>query len=138
MKQGFRISGLVIVILLLLSLQAVAGLQRLSATQLLSDKEAFDGKRVSVDGFVRFDRGSQRGFLNKNLLDMRNRNYRQTIFLELGNENYTSMKIPDGSYARVTGYLSKKLRGPLGVYAGHIIVDQIRPLRRPYRRSTEQ
>ena len=84
---------------------------------------------ISVEGFVRFDRLSQRGFLNKNLADMRNRNYRETVFLELGNENYSSLKIQDGTYVLVTGYLSKELRGPLGVYAGHIIVDRIQPLR---------
>jgi hypothetical protein len=138
MRQGHRISGLVIVLLLLFALRAVASSQRVSATDLLSNKSAFDGKVISVDGFVRFDRRSQRGFLNKNLLDMRIRNYRQTIFLELGNENYASMKIPDGTYVLVTGYLSRELRGPLGVYAGHIIVDRIQPLRTSQRRSTEQ
>jgi len=137
MRQWHRICELVFILVVLFSLRAAAGLQRVSATELLSNKKAFHGRVISVEGFVRFDRLSQRGFLNKDLLDMHNRNYRQTIFLELGNENYTSMKIPDGTYALVTGYLSKELRGPLGVYAGHIIVDRIQPLtRRP--RATRQ
>lgn len=137
MRQRHRICALVFILVVLFSCRAAAGLQRLSATELLSNKKAFHGKVISVEGFVRFDRLSQRGFLNKDLLDMRNRNYRQTVFLELGNENYTSMKIPDESYALVTGYLSKELRGPLGVYAGHIIVDRMQPLTRRSR-STKQ
>lgn len=139
MRPSHRISGVVIVLFLLFSFRAAAGLQRVTATQFLSNKKGFDGKVISVEGFVRFDRSSQRGFLNKNLFDMRNRNYRQTIFLELGNENYTSMKIRDGTYVLVTGYLSRELRGPLGVYAAHIIVDRIQPLRTSDRKreSTE-
>jgi hypothetical protein len=128
MKGSPLIVQLVIAILVSLSFPAVAGPRNVTATELLANKKALDGKVISVDGFVRFDRDSQRGFLNKSLSDQRNRNYRQTIFLELGNDNYTSMKILDGSRARVTGYLSKELRGPLGVYAGHIIVDRIQPL----------
>lgn len=138
MRQGHRIFGLMIVLLLAFSLRAAAGLERVSATELLANKKSFDGKVISVDGFVRFDRRSQRGFLNKSLLDLRNRNFRQTLFLELGNENYTSMKIPDGTQVCVTGYLSKELRGPLGVYAGHIIVDRIQPLTTNRRRSAGQ
>ena len=88
------------------------------------------GHVISVEGFVRFDRLSQRGFLYRDLSDMRRRNYRKTIFLELGNEGYSSLKIPDGSYVVATGYLSKELRGPLGVYPAHIIVDRVRVLRK--------
>ena len=128
MKHRNCIVATIFILLMLSSLSTVAGLQRISCGQLLANKKAFHGRVISVDGFVRFDRLSERGFLNKNLADMHNRNYRQTIFLELGNENYSSMKIPDGTHVVVTGYLSKELRGPLGVYAGHIIVDQMRPL----------
>jgi hypothetical protein len=88
------------------------------------------GHVVSVEGFVRFDRVSQRGFLYRDLGDMQRRDYRKTIFLELGNEGFASLKIPDGSYVAATGYLSKELRGPLGVYAAHIIVDRVKVLRR--------
>ena len=88
------------------------------------------GHVISVEGFVRFDRLSQRGFLYRDLSDLRHRNYRKTIFLELGNERYSSLKIPDGSYVVATGYLSKNLRGPLGVYPGHIIVDRVKVLRK--------
>jgi hypothetical protein len=88
------------------------------------------GHVISVEGFVRFDRLSQRGFLYRDLSDMRHRNYRKTIFLELGNEGYSSLKIPDGSYVVATGYLSKELRGPLGVYPAHIIVDSVKVLRK--------
>jgi hypothetical protein len=88
------------------------------------------GHVVSVEGFVRFDRLSQRGFLYRDLRDMRCRNYRKTIFLELGNEGYSSLKIPDGSYVLATGYLSGELRGPLGVYPAHIIVDRVKVLRK--------
>jgi hypothetical protein len=136
MKQRGRICEVAFILVVLFSLRAAAGLQRVSAAELLSNKKAFHGRVISVEGFVRFDRLSQRGFLNKDLLDMRNRNYQQTIFLELGNENYTSMKIPDRTYVLVTGYLSKELRGPLGVYAGHIIVDRIQPLTTSRRRAT--
>jgi|GEM_PF-4425083 len=88
------------------------------------------GHVISVEGFVRFDRLSQRGFLYRDLNDMRHRNYQKTIFLELGNEGYSSLKIPDGSYVVATGYLSKELRGPLGVYPAHIIVDRVKVLRK--------
>ena len=88
------------------------------------------GHVISVEGFVRFDRLSQRGFLYRDLSDMRHRNYQKTIFLELGNEGYSSLKIPDGSYVVATGYLSKDLRGPLGVYPAHIIVDRVKVLRK--------
>ena len=120
-----RMFRLITALLFLFAVQAVAGMQRISTTHLLLHKKAFDGNVIAVEGFVRFDRRSQRGFLYSNLKDMRNRNYPKTVFLELGNENYSSMKIRDGSYVLVTGYLSKELRGPLGVYAGHIIVDRI-------------
>jgi len=73
---------------------------------------------------------SQRGFLYRDLSDMRRRNYRNTVFLELGNEGYSSLKIPDGSYVVATGYLSKDLRGPLGVYPAHIIVDRVKVIRK--------
>jgi hypothetical protein len=88
------------------------------------------GQVVSVEGFVRFDRVSQRGFLYRDLDDLQRRNYRKTIFLELGNEGFASLKIPDGSYVVATGYLSKELRGPLGVYPAHIIVDHVKVLRK--------
>ena len=90
------------------------------------------GHVVSVEGFVRFDRASQRGFLYRDLAGMQRRNYRKTIFLELGNEDFASLKIPDGSYVVATGYLSKELRGPLGVYPAHIIVDRIKVIRKEY------
>ena len=93
-------------------------------------KPRLKGHVVSVEGFVRFDRLSQRGFLYRDLNDMRRRNFRKTIFLELGNEGYSSLKIPDGSYVVATGYLSKELRGPLGVYPAHIIVDRVKVLRK--------
>jgi hypothetical protein len=93
-------------------------------------KPLLKGHVVSVEGFVRFDRLSQRGFLYRDLSDMRRRNYRKTIFLELGNEGFSSLKIPDGSYVVATGYLSKELRGPLGVYPAHIIVDRVKVLRK--------
>ena len=88
------------------------------------------GHVISVEGFVRFDRLSQRGFLYRDLSDMRHRDYQKTIFLELGNEGFSSLKIPDGSYVVATGYLSKELRGPLGVYPAHIIVDRVKVLRK--------
>ena len=93
-------------------------------------KPRLKGHVISVEGFARFDRLSQRGFLYRDLSDMRHRNYRKTIFLELGNEGFSSLKIPDGSYVVATGYLSKDLRGPLGVYPAHIIVDRVKVLRR--------
>jgi hypothetical protein len=61
---------------------------------------------------------------------MRHLNYRKTVFLELGNEGYTSLRIPDGSYVVAAGYLSAELRGPLGVYPAHIIVDRVKVLRK--------
>lgn len=135
-----RCQSLTLSVVLLMSsmLTVTASLPRVSAGFLLSNKGALEGKIISVEGFVRFDRLSQRGFLNRNLADMRNRNYRETIFLELGNENYSSLKIQDGTYVLVTGYLSEELRGPLGVYAGHIIVDRIQPLREKRDRTHRQ
>jgi len=128
--MNFRYHFLALATLLSISsaLPLSAAVPRVTARQLLSNKRALEGKIISAEGFVRFDRRSQRGFLYKDLADMRNRNYRQTVFLELGNENYSSMKIRDGSYVLVTGYLSGELRGPLGVYAGHIIVDRMQIL----------
>jgi hypothetical protein len=93
-------------------------------------KPRLKGRVISVVGFVRFDRLSQRGFLYRNLNDMRRRNFRKTIFLELGNEGFSSLQIPDGSFVVTTGYLSKDLRGPLGVYPAHIIVDRVKVLRK--------
>ena len=93
-------------------------------------KPRLKGHVISVEGFVRFDRLSQRGFLYRDLSDMRHRKYQTTIFLELGNEDFSSLKIPDGSYVVATGYLSKDLRGPLGVYPAHIIVDRMKVLRK--------
>jgi hypothetical protein len=93
-------------------------------------KPRLKGHVISVEGFVRFDRLSQRGFLYRDLSDMRHRNYRKTIFLELGNEDFSSLRIPDGSYVVATGYLSKDLRGPLGVYPAHMIVDRVKVLRK--------
>jgi hypothetical protein len=93
-------------------------------------KPRLKGHVISVEGFVRFDRLSQGGFLYRDLSDMRHRNYRKAIFLELGNEGFSSLKIPDGSYVVATGYLSKDLRGPLGVYPAHIIVDRMKVLRK--------
>jgi len=93
-------------------------------------KPHLKGHVISVEGIVRFDRLSQRGFLYRDLSDMRHRDYRKTIFLELGNEGFASLKIPDGSYVVATGYLSKDLRGPLGVYPAHIIVDRVKVLRK--------
>lgn len=93
-------------------------------------KPRLKGHVISVEGFVRFDRLSQRGFLYRDLSDMRHRNYRKTIFLELGNEDFSSSKIPDGSYVVATGYLSKDLHGPLGVYPAHIIVDRVKVLQK--------
>lgn len=113
------------VILISLAVPVTAAVPRVTVKQLLSSKGTLENRIISVEGFVRFDRLSQRGFLYKNLSDLKARNYRQTVFLELGNENYVSLKVPDASYVLVTGYLSAELRGPLGVYAGHIIVDRI-------------
>jgi len=93
-------------------------------------KPHLKGHVISVEGVVRFDRPSQRGFLYRDLSDMRHRTYRRTIFLELGNEGFSSLTIPDGSYVLATGYLSKDLRGPLGVYPAHIIVDRVKVLRK--------
>jgi hypothetical protein len=93
-------------------------------------KPRLKGHVISVQGFVRFDRLSQRGFLYRDLSDMRHRNYRKTIFLELGNESFSSLKIPDGSYVVATGYLAEDLHGPLGVYPAHIIVDRVKMLRK--------
>ena len=101
-----------------------------TAEDVLQHKARLHGRVVSVEGFVRFDRLSQRGFLYRNLSDMRRRNFRKTIFLELGNERFSSLKIPDGSHVVATGYLSKDLRGPLGVYPAHIIVDRVKVLRK--------
>jgi hypothetical protein len=101
-----------------------------TADEVLRQKAHLHGRVITVEGFVRFDRLSQRGFLYRDLSDMRRRNYRQTIFLELGNEGFSSLKIPDGSYVVATGYLSKELRGPLGVYPAHIIVDRVKVLRK--------
>jgi uncharacterized protein (DUF58 family) len=112
-----------------------AATPRVTVKQVLSSKRTLEDKVIAVEGFVRFDRLSQRGFLYKDLADLKNRNYRQTVFLELGNENYSSLKIPDGSYVVVLGYLSAELRGPLGVYAGHIIVDRIQILRESQKRK---
>jgi hypothetical protein len=95
-------------------------------------KPPLKGHVISVKGFVRFDRLSQRGFLYRDLSDMRQRDYRKTIFLELGNEGFSSLRIPDGSYVVATGYLSKQLRGPLGVYPAHIIVDRVTVLRKKH------
>lgn len=91
----------------------------------------FAGGQVVVQGFARFDRLSRRGFLYGSVKEMIARNYKRTIFLELGNENYTSLEIPDGTYVLVVGYLSPDLHGPLGVYPGHIIVDKIQRLGLP-------
>jgi hypothetical protein len=118
------------VILISLAVPVSAAVPRVTVKQLLSGKRALENRIISVEGFVRFDRVSQRGFLYKNLSDLKTRNYRQTVFLELGNENYASLKVPDASYVLVTGYLSGELRGPLGVYAGHIIVDRIQIARK--------
>jgi hypothetical protein len=101
-----------------------------TADEVLRYKTRLHGHVISVEGFVRFDHLSQRGFLYRNLIDMRRRNYRKTIFLELGNERFSSLRIPDGSYVVATGYLSEKLRGPLGVYPAHIIVDRVKVLRK--------
>ena len=117
---------------------AVFLLMLITVTQAASTHRADDilreprlkGHVVSVEGFVRFDRVSQRGFLYRDLTDMQRRNYRNTIFLELGNEGFASLKIPDGSYVIATGYLSKDLRGPLGVYPAHIIVDRVKVIRK--------
>src|SRR2546423_12595575 len=118
------------IVLISLVVPVSAAAPRVTVKQLLSSKGALENRIISVEGFVRFDRVSQRGFLYKNLSDLKGRNYRQTVFLELGNENYASLKLPDLSYVLVTGYLSAELRGPLGVYAGHIIVDRIQIARK--------
>jgi hypothetical protein len=102
----------------------------ISAEELLRHTQSLRGKVISVEGFVRFDRLSQRGFLYRNMRELRRRDYHKTIFLELGNENYVSLKIPDGPRVVVTGFLSPDLRGPLGVYPAHIIVDKIQVLRK--------
>ncbi len=112
-------------LLTLITRGAVAAPNKVTAGELLAHKQALHGNIVLVEGLVRFDRPSQRGFLYQTPKDLRNRNFRKTIFLELGNENYSSMKISDGSYVLVRGYLSKDLRGPLGVYPAHIIVDRM-------------
>ena len=135
MRQKYRICEVVFILLFGFLLSAAGDLPSVSAAKLLMNKKAFHGRVISVDGLVRFDRLSQRGFLYQNLRDMGNRDYRRTIFLELGNENFSSLKIPDGTHVVVTGYLSKELRGPLGVYAGHIIVDRIQVLTEKSRNS---
>jgi hypothetical protein len=114
----------------LLMLISVASAADAHTADAVLRKPRLKGHVISVEGFVRFDRLSLRGFLYRDLKDMRHRNYRKTIFLELGNEDFSSLKIPDGSYVVATGYLSKALRGPLGVYPAHIIVDRVKVLRK--------
>jgi hypothetical protein len=99
------------------------------AEQVLAHKKTFAGRIISVKGFVKFDRPSEQGFLYSTIKDLQSQNYRRAIFLELGNEGFASLRIPDGRSAIVTGYLSKGLRGPLGAYPAHIIVDRIKVLR---------
>lgn len=96
-----------------------------TSAEVLRDKQALQGHDVAIEGFVRFDRLSRRGFLYGNLNDLRTLNYKKTIFLELGNEKFSSLKIPDEKVVIVRGYLSESLRGPLGVYPAHVIVDRI-------------
>lgn len=102
----------------------------ISSEKLLQHTKPLRGKVISVEGFVRFDRLSQRGFLYRNMRELRKRDYHKTIFLELGNENYVSLKIRDGTRVVVAGFLSPDLRGPLGVYPAHIIVDKIQVARK--------
>jgi hypothetical protein len=135
MRTIFCYQLLASALLITLSTPVTAAAPRVTVKQILSSKRTLEDKVISVEGFVRFDRLSQRGFLYKDLADLKKRNYRQTVFLELGNENYASLKIPDGSYVLATGYLSAELRGPLGVYAGHIIIDRIQILHENQKRK---
>jgi hypothetical protein len=96
-----------------------------TTSDLLREKRTLQGHEVAIVGFVRFDRLSRRGFLYGSLKDLRERNFRKTIFLKLGNEKFSSLQIPDEKYVIALGYLSEELRGPLGVYAAHVIVHRI-------------
>ena len=126
--------GIVVLTLMLLASVCLSARLTITAAQLLRHKKTFEGKIVAVEGIVRFDRLSQRGFLYSDLRDLRRREYKKTIFLELGNEEYSSLKIPDRTWVVVTGFLSPEEHGPLGVYPAHIIVDEVRVEQRSSRR----
>lgn len=128
--RPLRIGSTALAILTAAALCGGATRSIISSEELLQHTKALRGRVISVEGYVRFDRLSQRGFLYGNRQELRKRNYHKTIFLELGNEDYVSLKIADGTRVVVTGFLSPDLRGPLGVYPAHIIVDRVDVLRK--------
>lgn len=134
MKYRVSIINFAAVAMILLSSACCAAHTMTTAGQLLREKKALQGKIVAVEGIVRFDRLSQRGFLYSDLADLRSREYHKTIFLELGNEGYSSLRVPDRSWVLVTGYLSPEEHGPLGVYPAHIVVNDIRVQHRSRRK----
>jgi hypothetical protein len=93
--------------------------------EILRHKEALDGRDYRIAGFVRFDRISKRGFLYRNLPELRKMDYKKTIFLGLRFEDFGNLKIRDEQFVIVTGYLTEDMHGPLGAYPAHVIVDRI-------------
>ena len=125
----FQISILLVAISLLSGPFARCESDRPAKTvdQVIRQRNTLGGTDIAIKGFVRFDRLSRRGFLYRNLYDLRQQNYKKTIFLQLGAEKYSSLRIPDRQFVVVNGYLAEELRGPLGVYPAHVIVQRITP-----------
>jgi hypothetical protein len=96
-----------------------------TATEILANKQTLQGKDYRILGYIRFDRPSRRAFLHRNLRELHKRDYKKTIFLGLRAKDFANRNINDGEHVMVTGYLATSMRGPLGVYPAHVIVDKI-------------
>lgn len=83
------------------------------------------GKEVCIVGNVRFDRRSRRGFLYADENELRVRDYRRTVFLQLPDGDVKSFRIRDGTRVVVTGFFTESMHGPLGVYPVHVLVKNI-------------
>lgn len=99
-----------------------------TAAEVLENKRALEGRNYRVEGFAIFERPS-RGYLYSNLSDLKRGSSKNAIFLQTDLAKFRNLRIRDGQYVIVTGYLAEKLHGPLGVYPAHIVVNEIEIIR---------
>lgn len=113
-------------------------LLRKTADEILRNRIALAGKDYKITGFARFDPLSKRGFLYRNLRELRRHDRERTIFLQLDLDKFWTHRIPDEAYVLVTGYLAEELHGPLGSYPAHVVVNAIEVAKEPLHHRKEQ
>jgi len=102
------------------------GGRRVSVRDIVADHKRYAGSDVIVEGYLRLDKLSQRAFLHFSSEEVKKKDYKKTIYLEIVPEIYNTMREDTGDFVIVHGYVAEKLHGPLGVYPAQIFVATIR------------